>query len=141
MAVNREAVKEEIAKQLQLERMYMDMFEENNEEGAPEKRSSRALMWDVFAEEVFNHIEGYTVPQYGDFPDDNVATWTPEQCVTQIEKYCKRFGSNARGEQETNLDLIKIAHYAQLAWAKRLGFEEEMKNMETLPAEEEQTEE
>lgn len=65
-------------------------------------------------EEMLPHIEKYTVPQYGDAPDDNVETWTAADCVRAIEKYVKRFGKNAREGQE-HLDMMKIAHFAQLA--------------------------
>lgn len=91
--------------------------------------SNRARMWDIFAEEAWRHIENYTVPQYGDFPDDQVAKWDEEQLKTQIEKYLNRLSSSSRGEQESNMDLIKIAHYAQLIWSKRLGFEEAFKQV------------
>jgi hypothetical protein len=72
----------------------------------------------AFAEKVFRHIEDYTVKQYGDAPNDQVEEWTPEQCMRQIGKYVARFESNARGEQEKFRDLVKVAHYAQLAWLK-----------------------
>ena len=69
------------------------------------------------ANEVIEHIETYTVPQYGDYPNDQVEEWTPELCIAQISKYSARFGKNSREGQEL-LDLIKIAHYAQIAYSK-----------------------
>lgn len=86
--------------------------------------SNRGRMWDIFAEEVWSHIENYTIKQYGDFPTDQVAKWDEAQLKTQIEKYLNRLNSSSRGEQDSNMDLIKIAHYAQLIWSKRLGFED-----------------
>lgn len=85
---------------------------------------NRSRMWDIFSEEVWHHIQHYAVKQYGDFPNDQVTKWNEEQLKTQIEKYLNRLNSNSRGERESDLDLIKIAHYAQMIWSKRLGFEE-----------------
>ena len=77
----------------------------------------RTLDWLHFADTVAEHIEYYTVPQYGDAPDDQVESWTAEHCVNQLHKYASRFGSNKREGQDA-LDLLKIAHYAQLAYDK-----------------------
>ena len=82
--------------------------------------SIRGIQWQRFAERVSEHIEEYTVPQYGDYPDDNVSEWSAQDCVKQIEKYARRFGSNKRPGQE-RLDLLKIAHYAQIAAHKLEG--------------------
>lgn len=79
--------------------------------------SVRGIEWLAFAIEVLRHIENYTVPQYGDAPDDQIHSWTDAQCVAQIGKYAARFGRNARYNQE-KLDLLKIAHYACLAFNK-----------------------
>jgi hypothetical protein len=75
----------------------------------------RSEDWDLFSLEVHNHINTYTVPQYGDKGDDLADDYTPEECINYIQKYAKRHKSNAR-EGQTELDLIKIAHYAQLAY-------------------------
>lgn len=80
----------------------------------PDAKSLRGQEWQRFADEVADHIEHYTVPQYGDAPDDQIEKWSAEQCVNQISKYASRFGSNAR-EGQDKLDLMKIAHYACLA--------------------------
>lgn len=79
--------------------------------------SNRATEWMAFATDVTDHIEQYTVPQYGDAPDDQIESWTAEQCVMQIQKYAARFGKNARSGQD-ELDLLKTAHYACLARTK-----------------------
>lgn len=81
------------------------------------EKSVRGADWDAFAEKVFTHIEDYTVPQYGDKPNDNVESWTAEDCIKQVKKYLNRFGKQQRTGEE-KLDLIKIAHYAQLAHDK-----------------------
>jgi hypothetical protein len=71
-----------------------------------------------FAMTVLSHIEHYTVPQYGDFPNDQVTPWTSGDCKKQIAKYVARFGSNQRGCEDEMRDLLKIAHYAALAYNK-----------------------
>lgn len=72
-----------------------------------------------FAECLLQHIEQYTVPQYGDAPNDLVEDWSVDDCLRQIQKYTKRQGKNARKDQDGQ-DLMKIAHYAQLAWSKHV---------------------
>jgi hypothetical protein len=79
--------------------------------------SNRGKDWMDFASKVLNHIEDYTVPQYGDSPDDYVESWTPAECVLALGKYQQRFGKNARAGEAT-LDLLKMAHFAQLAYDK-----------------------
>lgn len=76
--------------------------------------SQRGNDWLAFADEVAHHVENYTVPQYGDAPNDQVESWTAEHCINQLHKYVARHGSNKRKDQD-HLDLLKIAHYAQLA--------------------------
>lgn len=90
-----------------------------DQEYAPVRRlnSIRGQQFEWFANQVIEHIETYTVPQYGDYPNDQVEEWTPELCIAQIGKYSARFGKNSREGQEL-LDLIKIAHYAQIAYSK-----------------------
>jgi hypothetical protein len=77
--------------------------------------SQRSIDFSKFTEKVIDHIENYTVPQYGDKGNDLATDYTPEICLHHIQKYAARFGKNARIGQE-KLDLIKIAHYAQLAY-------------------------
>lgn len=80
-------------------------------------KSFRRLEWEEFAKEVAEHIESYTVPQYGDWPNDNVAGWSGQQCADCVGRYHKRFGRNARQGQD-RLDMVKAAHYACLAASK-----------------------
>lgn len=124
MSVNKEAVLEEVRSQLAADAWVKEMAKANEADGEYVARSNRLLLWDCFSEEVARHVEEYTVPQYGDFPDDNVASWSADDCVKQIQKYVNRIDSNSRGELEATRDLLKIAHYASLVWCKRLGFEE-----------------
>lgn len=81
-------------------------------------KSYRGLEWTVFAHKVLKHIEEYTVPQYGDSPQDQAEEFSPEDCVTQIKRYANRFGKQLRGPEEEMRDLLKIAHYACLVYAK-----------------------
>lgn len=80
-------------------------------------KSKRGASWSAFAQRVLEHIEEYTVPQYGDAGQDQVTNYSTEERVKQCQKYLDRFGRNAReGQQE--LDFIKIAHYTQLSLEK-----------------------
>ncbi len=77
-------------------------------------KSKRAEQWNEFAKTVEDHIEDYTVPQYGDAPDDQVEHFSAADIKVQLERYVNRIGSNARGEVEAKRDCLKIAHYACL---------------------------
>ena len=79
--------------------------------------SLRGNDWTLFQTKVYEHIETYTVPQYGDKGDDEADSFTAEDCVKQIKRYTARHGRNSRDGQD-KLDLLKIAHYAQLAYTK-----------------------
>ena len=124
MSVNKEAVLEEVRAQLAVENWVKDVAKENEASDEYSPRSNRLLLWDCFADEVGRHVEEYTVPQYGDFPDDQATKFTEEDLKTSIKRYVNRIDSNARGEIEATRDLLKIAHYASMLWCKRLGFEE-----------------
>lgn len=79
---------------------------------------NRCLEWLYFTKLVNKHIIDYTIPQYGDSPTDEVEAWTPEQCILAISKYCRRFESSKRGPKETLRDMLKIAHFACIAYFK-----------------------
>lgn len=72
-----------------------------------------------FSDAVLRHIDTYTVPQYGDYPDDNAADYTILECLWQIRKYATRYGRNQRPGQNA-VDMIKIGHYAGLALSKKI---------------------
>lgn len=93
------------------------------EAGLP-RRSRRGTEWLAFSTKVLNHIESYTVPQYGDAPHDQVEHYTARDCIKQIERYVTRHGRNSRKGQDL-LDLLKIAHYACIAHAKLAAIQEE----------------
>lgn len=82
--------------------------------------SYRGDEWDRFSGVVQNHIEDYTIPQYGDGPNDFVETMSDGDVELQITKYVKRFGNNARGQEEAQRDLVKIAHYCAILYSKRI---------------------
>lgn len=79
--------------------------------------SVRGKNWLAFAEMVGAHVEGYTVPQYGDKGEDQVTAYSVEECLKQAQKYISRYGRNARPGQQ-DLDFMKAAHYIQLAAEK-----------------------
>jgi len=83
-----------------------------------ENMSKRFNMWQDFAKEVGDHVETYTVPQYGDYPKDQLTEWTLADLATTIKRYANRMGNNARGHEEDARDMLKIAHYASVAWHK-----------------------
>lgn len=76
--------------------------------------SLRGREWIEFATTMLEHIERYTVPQYGDRGEDLASEYTAEDCIKQVNKYLKRFGKNQRPGQQ-RLDLLKMAHYIQMA--------------------------
>lgn len=83
--------------------------------------SNRLNQWHVFSKLVDYHISTYTVPQYGDYPDDQASSFTEEEIISQFKRYVNRLSSNARGPEEAQRDLYKIAHYAALLHFKRYG--------------------
>lgn len=79
----------------------------------------RIADWVKFEWQMRRHINEYAKVQY-DNPggNDQVEGWTAGQCVEAIQRYINRFGKNARGNTEALRDMLKIAHYAQLAYDK-----------------------
>lgn len=125
MAVDKEQVKQALRETFIIDEVVTQMAKEDNIEPDPSMiKSNRGRMWSIFSDEVANHIENYTIKQYKDFPEDQVTRWDEHILKEQIQKYLNRIDSNQRGDMDANMDLIKIAHYAQMIWSKRLGFEE-----------------
>ena len=81
--------------------------------------SLKGFDWSTFSFAVHKHIKEYAIPQYGDKGVDLVSDYTPEEIMMYIIKYAKRHGKNSRPDQDL-LDLIKIAHYAQMAYTKEV---------------------
>lgn len=132
MSVDIDAVKNEIMEARQINEWIREMA--NNEDTRANIdseliTSNRGIMWNIFADEVARHVEHYTVPQYGDFPSDYATELTEEDMVKQIQKYLNRINTNERGEIERDRDLMKIAHYVQMIWSKRMKFEEAFKEI------------
>ena len=80
--------------------------------------SRRENEWMDFAVDVAEHIEKYTVPQYGDLPDDQASGFSIEDIQTNMRRYINRVGRNARGEAEALRDCYKLAHYACMLASK-----------------------
>lgn len=149
MAVDKEAVKQEIYNQLAVDEWAKEqMLLESKQcgEEMPEEvpvRSNRGLLWDIFAGEVFSHVEEYAVAQYKDFPDDPYTTYTENQLKDILKKYVARMDTSTRGELDKARDLMKIAHLASCIWVKRLGFEDVLlevrKEAEAVTSEEKET--
>lgn len=77
--------------------------------------AQRTKDWNEFAAKVADHIENYTVPQYGDAPNDNVESWSAQGCIDQVQKYAARFGTNQRAaafsKPTGNFGKGGVAHY------------------------------
>jgi len=87
------------------------------------KTSRRKEQWDNFSPMVGDHIDSYTVQQYGDMPNDQASGFTPEEVASHIKRYCNRVGKNARGIEEQKRDCLKMAHYACILYYKITGEE------------------
>ena len=93
--------------------------------GIPTKSifSKRAIDWLYFSGKILDHIEQYTVPQYGDKGHDLCSEYTVEECLRQARKYIERYGKNAReGQQE--LDFLKAVHFIQMGYEKYMSQQE-----------------
>ena len=77
-------------------------------------REEYSKRWQEFSAAVKAHIEQYTVPQYGDWPHDQLTMFRDEDVRTNIRRYENRMGSNSRGLRESLRDCLKMAHYHQI---------------------------
>ena len=73
---------------------------------------SKEFQWNRFSNIVANHIRGYVLPQYGDFPDKQVEDFTPEKIQAKLEYYVNRIGRSSRGKEDAKRDCFKLAHFA-----------------------------
>lgn len=89
--------------------------------------SDKAYAWREFARMTLEHIENYSVPQYGPTLSENTDVTSTEDCLKYIAKYLRRHGSDRRGRIEELRDLVKIAHFAQFAFDMMEPTEEEIK--------------
>lgn len=62
------------------------------------------------------HIEGYVIPQYGDYPDEMIEGFNLVELKSQLKRYVGRIGTGVRGDIEALRDCYKIAHYACFVW-------------------------
>jgi hypothetical protein len=81
--------------------------------------SMRGKEWKSFAKIVAGHIEEYTVPQYGDMPDDQASAFSEHDIAVNLQRYVNRLEGNARGLEEAQRDLLEIAHYCAMLYFKR----------------------
>jgi hypothetical protein len=79
---------------------------------------NREKEWQEFSGEVRDHVVNYTVPQYGDSPEDQASSFTVADFKREILKYGNRMGSGIRGPEEQERDFKKIAHYACMGLAR-----------------------
>lgn len=79
--------------------------------------SRKTEQWNDFGDAVREHIEFYVIPQYGDIGSDLATDYSTEDCIKQAQKYLARHNTRRR-EGEGRLDLVKAAHYMQMAWSK-----------------------
>lgn len=81
-------------------------------------KTKRGMEWIKFAALVLRHVENYTVPQYGDAPDDLVSELDAHDCIPHLQKYATRAGKGQRGREQEKLDMLKIAHWACMRLTK-----------------------
>lgn len=81
--------------------------------------SNKSIDFMDFTDQMVEHIDNYTVPQYGDGPNDESANYSLDFIRDQIKKYLARYTSGVRGPKEQLRDDLKIAHYAQMGWKIR----------------------
>jgi len=86
--------------------------------------SHRLNRWRAFNEAVEMHVENYTVPQYGDWPDDQLNEFDDHDIVMNMKRYTNRLESNARGREEMIRDYLKIAHYVSELFVRAIEKED-----------------
>lgn len=79
---------------------------------------SRLQEWEDFAAKVTQHLVEYTIPQYGDFPNDQMTTAAIADIKHNMTRYLNRMDNNVRGQEDQLRDLLKLAHYSCLAYTK-----------------------
>ena len=80
-------------------------------------RKFKIGQWQQFTTVVGDHINEYVIPQYGDFPDQTIAKFTPEKIQGKLEAYVDRIGKSSRGPEDAARDCLKIAHFACYLYA------------------------
>lgn len=82
---------------------------------------------DQYSAAMIQHIQFYTIGQYKDYPEDEATFYTVADCLWQMRKYERRWGSNQRQGQD-RLDMLKLGHYAAMTAAKVYGQDLDMEN-------------
>lgn len=86
--------------------------------------NDRYSEWKEFSKAVEDHILTYTKKQYGDInlddsnKGDQLQNASLDDLQMNMKRYVSRMKTNSRGEPEAIRDLIKLAHYAAITWAK-----------------------
>ncbi len=75
--------------------------------------SERGKDWIEFSNKILDHIEKYTIKQYGDKGADQCTEFDEQDFITNLKRYLNRHGKNSRPGQN-KLDKIKMAHYIQM---------------------------
>ncbi|MFA7663139.1 MAG: hypothetical protein WCX88_04470 [Patescibacteria group bacterium] len=79
----------------------------------------RVEQWRAFSKQIELHIQQYTLKQYGNQAgNEQVDTFTVEDCFKNMERYFNRRKSMTRGAKEKLRDALKIAHYASFIYDK-----------------------
>lgn len=108
----------------------MTRIEAEFDEEVNEKMPNRANEWEEFSDVMWDHVVEYTVPQYGDYPNDQLTAFSIEEVAAQLKRYVNRIGSNSRGHGEALRDCLKMAHYACILRSKLIQeIEEEMEKV------------
>lgn len=79
----------------------------------------RLAQWVDFEDQIYAHIEKYTLKQYGsEEGSEQIDNFTVEDCWQNVQRYYNRRKSMIRGPKEKLRDVIKVAHYAQFIYDK-----------------------
>lgn len=94
----------------------------------PKPLSNRSQHWQKFSLEMLDHVENYTVKQYGDYPHDQLTEFSDEEILSSMKRYLSRAGRGQRGQAEEMRDMLKLAHYASVRYARLAAQEQEVSN-------------
>ena len=92
---------------------------DHSDEAVVKAEYNRVLQWEKFSGRVRKHIVEYTLPQYGNpAGNEQIDSFTIEDCWKNVERYINRRKTNVRGFDESLRDLLKIAHYMNFIYDK-----------------------
>lgn len=78
--------------------------------------SNRGERFKGVARAVYQHIEKYTVPQYGDYPDDRLTEMDEQDCWQDVQKYLSRRNGKERAPGQHKQDILKMIHLLAEIW-------------------------